>query len=275
MGRLYNVNTLGFIGAGRMATALAKGCIEAGLVPASGVLASDPADAARQKFAVVAPGAKVAPNNAAVLAGADVIVLAVKPQMMSPVLAEIRPDVQPRHLLVSIAAGVTLTRLAEGLPSGTRLVRVMPNTPCLIGQGASCFSRGPTATGDDAAAVERLLASVGKAYEVPESQLDAVTGLSGSGPAFIYTVIEAMAAGGAECGLPPPLALELAAQTATGAAAMVLQTGLSPSELREQVTSPGGTTLAGLQALAERDGAGAFRAAVEAAARRSVELGKT
>jgi pyrroline-5-carboxylate reductase len=268
------MNNLGFIGAGRMATALGTGCVEACLIPAGAILASDPVEAARAKFAAEIPGARLAANNAAVLAGADIIVLAVKPQMMSQVLAEIRPQVEPRHLLVSIAAGIGTTRLANGLPAGTRLIRVMPNTPCLVGLGASCFARGPHATADDAALVERLLMSVGKAYEVEESQLDAVTGLSGSGPAFIYTAVEAMAAGGVAMGLPEGLSLELAAQTAAGAAAMVLQTGLSPAELRSQVTSPGGTTLAGLKALEERDGAGAFRAAVEAATRRSIELGQ-
>ena len=268
------MKTLGFIGAGRMATALAKGCVKAGLVPARGVLASDPVDAARQKFAAETPGARLVDSNREVLAGADTVILAVKPQMMSQVLKEIRQHVEPRHLIVSIAAGVTLTRLADALPPGTRLVRVMPNTPCLIGLGASCYSRGNSASSEDAAAVEQLLKSVGKAYEVDEPQLDAVTGLSGSGPAFIYTAIEALAEGGAAAGLPPSLALELAAQTAAGAAAMIQQTGLSPAELRDQVTSPGGTTLAGLQALAERDGAGALRAAVEAATRRSIELGQ-
>src|SRR5690606_14359472 len=124
------------------------------------------------------------------------------------------------------------------LPAGTRLVRVMPNTPCLIGLGASCYSRGDSASSEDAAAVEQLLKSVGEAYEVEEAQLDAVTGLSGSGPAFIYTVIEALAEGGVSAGLPPKLALELATQTAAGAAAMIQQTGLSPAELRDQVTSP-------------------------------------
>lgn len=274
MARLYRMKSLGFIGAGRMATALGKGCIDAGLVPASAVLASDPFEPAREKFAAELPRAKLAANNAEVLAAAETVVLAVKPQMMHDVLAEIKPHVAPRHLVISIAAGVTLSRLAEGLPPKTRLIRVMPNTPCLIGLGASCYSRGASATSDDAAIVERLLSSVGKAYEVEQSQLDAVTGLSGSGPAFIYTAIEAIAAGGAAMGLPEKLSLELAAQTAAGAAAMVLQTGLSPAELRDQVTSPGGTTLAGLKALEERDGATAFRAAVEAATRRSIELGQ-
>jgi pyrroline-5-carboxylate reductase len=268
------MKNLGFIGAGRMATALAKGCIEARLLPAGAVLASDPVDQSRAKFAAESPGAQLVADNAAVLAGAETIVLAVKPQVMKQALAEIRPHVKPQHLLISIAAGVTLARLAEGLPTGARLIRVMPNTPCIVGLGASCFARGATATSDDAALVERLLSSVGKAYEVEESQLDAVTGLSGSGPAFIYTVIEALAAGGSAMGLPEKLALELAAQTAAGAAAMVLQTGLPPAELRNQVTSPGGTTLAGLKALNERDAAGAFHAAVEAATRRSIELGQ-
>jgi pyrroline-5-carboxylate reductase len=268
------MKNLGFIGAGRMATALGKGCIDAGLIPASAVLASDPVDAARDKFAAELPGVKLVADNAAVLAAAETIVLAVKPQMMNEVLTEIRPHVTPAHLLVSIAAGVTLKRLANGLAPGTRLIRVMPNTPCLIGLGASCFSRGGAATAEDAALVEQLLASVGRVYEVEEALLDAVTGLSGSGPAFVYTAMEALAAGGAAMGLPPALALELAAQTTAGAAAMVLQTGLSPAELRDQVTSPGGTTLAGLEALRERDGAAAFRAAVGAATRRSIELGK-
>lgn len=265
---------LGFIGAGRMATALAQGCVKAGLVPPDGVLASDPSDGARATFAAALPQSTTTADSRQVVAGADVVVLAVKPQVMSQALADICDVVEPRHVVASIAAGITLARLAEGLPAGTRLIRVMPNTPCLIGQGASCFSRAPTATNDDALQVQRLLAAVGAAFEVPESQLDAVTGLSGSGPAFIYSAIEAMAAGGAAMGLPPELALKLAALTAGGAASMVQSTGLSPAELRSQVTSPGGTTLAGLEALEHADGAGAFRAAVEAATKRSIELGK-
>lgn len=265
---------LGFLGAGRMATALARGCVQAKLVSAADVLASDPSDAARAKFERDVAGAKSTPDNAAVLAASDTVFLAVKPQMMAGVLGGARSAVEPRHLVISIAAGITLARLADGLPPGTRLIRVMPNTPCLIGLGASCYSRGPLATADDAALVERLLKSVGKAYEVAEPQLDAVTGLSGSGPAFIYTVIESMAEGGVAGGLPQQLALELAAQTALGAASMLEATGLSPAELRDQVTSPNGTTLAGLESLRRLEGAAAFRAAVEAATKRSIELGQ-
>jgi pyrroline-5-carboxylate reductase len=265
---------LGFLGAGRMATALALGCVKAGLVPADCVLASDPSDAARAKFERDVPNARATVDNVAVLAECDAVVLAVKPQMMAAVLAGARSAVEPRHLLISIAAGVPLAKLAAALPPATRLVRVMPNTPCLIGLGASCYSRGASATAADAALVERLLASVGQVHEVAETQLDAVTGLSGSGPAFIYTAIEALAEGGAAMGLPPALALELAAQTAVGAASMLAATGLSPAELRDQVTSPGGTTLAGLEALKRTGGAAAFRAAVEAATKRSIELGQ-
>lgn len=265
---------LGFIGAGRMATALAQGCAKAKLVDAADVIASDPAESARQKFARDLPGAKTTAGSAEVLAAADAVVLAVKPQIMSAVLDELGPSVEPRHLLISIAAGVQIKKLAAALPPKSRLIRVMPNTPCLIAQGVSCFSRGTSATKADAELVGRLLASVGAVYEVEESQLDAVTGLSGSGPAFVYTMIEALAAGGAAAGLPPDLALKLAAGVAQGAAAMVTSTGLSPAELRDQVTSPGGTTIAGLEALTKSNASDGFRAAVEAAAKRSAELGQ-
>jgi pyrroline-5-carboxylate reductase len=265
---------LGFLGAGRMATALGQGCVRAGLVDVGAVLASDPSEAAREKFERDVTGARATADNRAVLAACDVVVLAVKPQMMAGVLEGVREAVKPRHLIISIAAGVTLARLAAALPSGTRLIRVMPNTPCLIGMGASCYSRGVSATQDDALLVEQLLTSVGQVFEVEEPQLDAVTGLSGSGPAFIYTVIEAMAEGGVAGGLAPELALALAAQTTVGAASMLSATKLSPDELRTQVTSPGGTTLAGLEVLMRLEGAAAFRAAVEAATRRSIELGQ-
>jgi pyrroline-5-carboxylate reductase len=257
-----------------MATALARGCVQSGLVGANQVLAADPHADARSSFAEQVPGAQVFDNNEAVLSGADLVILAVKPQVMATVLGEIKSQVAARHLFVSIAAGITLARLAEGLPRGTRLIRVMPNTPCLVGLGASCFSRGSTATQVDADHVGQILESVGQAFEVPEKSLDAVTGLSGSGPAFIYRVIESLAAGGTTMGLPVELALQLAAQTAKGAAEMVLTTGRSPAELREQVTSPGGTTLAGLTKLAELHGAEAFHEAVVAATKRSEELGR-
>ena len=165
-----------------MATALARGCVQANLVAPEAILAADPFDEALTAFGQQVPGAQLAGSNSAVLAEAGVVLLAVKPQKMPEVLEEIQPLVQPHHVLVSIAAGITLQRLAAGLPKDTRLVRVMPNTPCLVGLGASCFSLGNTATVADGQAVKDILGSVGEAFEVEEALLDAVTGLSGSGP---------------------------------------------------------------------------------------------
>jgi pyrroline-5-carboxylate reductase len=267
--------TIGFIGAGRMATALGRGCVTSGLVPAEQVIASDPSDEARGQFAEQVPGARPAPNNAQVLAEADIVVLAVKPQIMPVVLEDISLKIKPRHLVLSIAAGVTLAKLSAALPSGTRLVRSMPNTPCLVGLGASCFSRGETASQTDAELVSQILLSVGLAFEVQENMLDAVTGLSGSGPAFVYRMIDALAEGGAAMGLSDEMAQQLAAQTALGAAQMVFTTGQTPAQLCEQVSSPGGTTLAGLEVLESQQGPAAFCAAVEAATRRSIELGQS
>jgi pyrroline-5-carboxylate reductase len=263
------------IGAGRMATALARGFIEARVVAADKIAASDPVAAAREAFAREVAGVKVGDENASVVKAADVLILAVKPQTMDAVLAEIQSAIAPDTLVVSIAAGITLDRLAANLPDRQRVIRVMPNTPCLIGRGASCFSLGPHATRADAETVSALLTAVGAAFEVPESQLDAVTGLSGSGPAFVYSMIEALTDGGVSAGLPAKLAAELAARTAAGAAEMVLQTGETPAVLRDRVTSPGGTTMAGLAVLKEQKFQDAVAAAVDAATRRSAELGRS
>lgn len=266
--------TIGFIGSGRMATALARGCVQSGLVPGENVLAADPSEEARKHFAQQVIGARLVADNRQLLTEAEIVVLAVKPQVMPSALADLASHTTDSHLFVSIAAGITLEKLADLLPAG-KIVRVMPNTPCLIGYGASCYSWGRSATATEGALVQQILESVGSATQVEETMLDAVTGLSGSGPAFIYTVIEALAAGGAEMGLPPELALSLATQTTRGAAEMLLTTKNTPAELREQVTSPGGTTLAGLEMLAQRDGVGALRAAVVAATKRSAKLGQS
>ncbi len=265
---------VGFVGAGRMATALARGFVSAGLLDAESVLAADPSDESREQFAAAVPGAIVESDNRLVVPLADVVVLAVKPQRMAEALKDILQPLRSDALVVSIAAGVTLARLMDGLADGQRIVRVMPNTPCLVGRGACCYSLGRGVSSADGQLVARLLSSVGATFEVPEEQLDAVTGLSGSGPAFVYTMIESLAAGGVQMGLPAKLAAELAARTVAGGAAMVLETGEAPAVLRDRVTSPGGTTLAGLAVLE----AGGFNQvvvdAVCAAARRSAELGQ-
>jgi len=264
---------IGFVGAGQMARALAAGFVKAGLIEPSQVFTSDVARAAVEALQQAVPGARALPTNAALASEVDVLVLAVKPQQIPAVLAELRPALKPKHLVISIAAGIRLAALAQGLGEQVRLVRVMPNTPCLVGESASGFCLGSTATAADGTLVAELLAAVGRAFAVDEKLLDAVTGLSGSGPAFVYLVIEALSDGGVRMGLPRDVALALAAQTVLGAAEMVLQTGDHPAVLKDRVTSPGGTTIAGLQALEAGGLRAALMAAVEAATRRSIELG--
>jgi len=263
---------IGFIGAGQMAAALGQGFVKAGLVAGSDLVASDPLAEARERFAQ-ATGGRTTSDNLETAAEADVIFLAVKPQQMARVLAELRGKVTADKLVVSIAAGVRLAVLAEGLGEEVRLVRVMPNTPCLVGQGACGYCLGEKATDDDGRLVDELLAAVGVAYQVGEKLLDAVTGLSGSGPAFVYVIIEALSDGGVRMGLPRQVATALAAQTVRGAAEMVLATGEHTGVLKDRVASPGGTTIAGLQALESGGLRAALMAAVETATRRSVELG--
>ena len=263
---------IGFVGAGQMATALAAGWAKAGLLDVARSRASDPYPAARAKFEQ-ATGVRAAEGNAEVAAAADVLVLAVKPQVMAGVLGELRPHLAGRHLVVSIAAGVTLEALAAGLGKDVRLVRVMPNTPCLVGASASGYAAGPAATAEDVALVGKLFGAVGTAVAVPERLLDAVTGWSGSGPAFVYVMIEALADGGVRAGLPRDVAQVLAAQTVLGSAKMVLETGQHPAALKDAVASPGGTTIAGLHALERAGLRAALMDAVAAAADRARELG--
>jgi pyrroline-5-carboxylate reductase len=268
------VTRVGFLGAGQMATALANGLVRAGFTTADAVMAADPFEKARESF-TSRTGARAIAGNCDVVRGAEVVVLAVKPQNAAQVLAEIGPELSSRHLLISIAAGVPLKTLDNHLGHGPRLVRVMPNTPSLVGIGASAFSLGPGATRGDAELVDRMLSTVGVAVELPENLLDAVTGLSGSGPAYVYQVIEAMADGGVLMGLSRDVATRLAAQTVLGSAAMVLRTGQAPAVLKDAVASPGGTTIAGLHALESGGLRAALMNAVRAATLRSRELGES
>lgn len=261
----------GFIGAGKMATALIRGMLRAGLASPDTIFASDPIESARAALAKETR-ITVRTSNEQVAQDSDVLILAVKPQSMAEVLERLRASVTPDHLLISIAAGVSLQTLAAGLGAERRLARVMPNTPALVGEGAAGYCLGPGARETDDRVVQSCLESVGLAYRVPESLLDAVTGLSGSGPAFIYVIIEALSDGGVRVGLPRDVATALAAQTVMGAARMVLETGLHTGTLKDQVTSPGGTTIAGLHALERGSIRAALIDAVEAATRRSAEL---
>jgi pyrroline-5-carboxylate reductase len=260
---------IGFIGAGQMARALAQGFVERAGIAASHITASDCSPAALETFQQALPEARVTDDNQTAAAAA-VVVLALKPQHLPAALDQLK-TVDPSRLVVSIAAGVTLDQLCQGLNSD-RVIRVMPNTPAIVGAGAAGFCRAAGANDQDGALVSRLFGSVGRCWELPETLLDAVTGLSGSGPAFVFLFIEALSDGGVRMGLPRAVALELAAQTVLGAAQLVVSGGEHPAILKDRVASPGGTTIAGLHAL-ER---GAFRglviSAVEAATERSREL---
>lgn len=266
---------IGLLGAGRMAQALASGFVRAGLTTPEQVVAYDPHPAAGEAFVdAVGAGTRMLESTGEVVQEADFVLLAVKPQYVAEALAKTKTAWRAKEqVLVSVAAGVTLATLEGGLPKGARVVRVMPNTPCLIGQGASCYALGAKATDQDGETVGRLLSAVGFASQTAEPLLDAVTGLSGSGPAFVYTVIEALADGGVRAGLPRALAAELAARTVAGAASMVVQTGEHPAALRDAVASPGGTTIAGLAELEKNGVRTALIEAVTAAADRSAELG--
>jgi pyrroline-5-carboxylate reductase len=267
-------HTLGFIGAGNMAQALIRGVIGAGFYRPEQIKASDVDGNMRAKVKRRLRVA-VTNDNRALVRDAKIVIVAVKPQVVDEVLAGVRDEVTPAKLFISIAAGIPTTRLERSLGPEARIVRVMPNTPALLGKGMSAIVRGARATPADERLTLKLFRAVGRAIAVGgESLIDAVTGLSGSGPAYVYLFAEGLIAGGVAAGLPANLAAELAFQTIAGAAAMLQETGESPERLRAQVTSPGGTTLAGLAELERRAFKEAAMAAVEAATRRSVELGR-
>ena len=261
---------IALIGAGKMATAIARG-----LMNANGsqwqVAACDPSEKARENFTKTTsfPCFK---TIAEALDGADAVLLAVKPQYAAEALKEAAP-LLANVLLISIAAGLSINKLSV-MAKTTRIIRVMPNTPALAGEGMSCFSPGKTVSAEDIIWAKSILEAIGRCRQVPEKFMDAVTGLSGSGPAYVFEFIMALADGGVYEGLPRDLALELAAQTVYGSAKMVLESTESPAVLRDAVISPAGTTARGVAKLDE----GAFRStvvkAVIAAAERSAELGK-
>jgi pyrroline-5-carboxylate reductase len=253
-------HTIAFVGAGNMAGALIRGLIGTATVPAGRIIAADP-DQERLSSLEAELDIRVTSDNAEAVKEASVVVLATKPQVFAQVLPGLAEAVDPDALLVSIAAGISTGIIERAFAAGARVVRTMPNTPALVGAGATAIAAGSHATDEDLALAENLFLSVGISVRVPEEQIDAVTGLSGSGPAYVFAMIEALRDAGAREGLPEETALRLASQTVFGAA-------------RDRVTSPGGTTRAGLDALASAGFADAILGAVRAATRRSVELGK-
>lgn len=264
---------IGFIGTGKMGSALIKGISGAGIVPCSGIYASDVFEASLRELRD-SLGVNVTQDNREVVKNSDIIVLAVKPQILKSVLSSIRDDITRDKLMISIAAGVKLEAIENELNEGTRVVRVMPNIAATVAEAASAVAQGRHASAEDAEDVLSIFRSVGSAISVPENLMDAVTGLSGSGPAFIFPVIEAMADGGVYEGLDRNSALILAAQTVLGAAKMMLETNAHPGQLKDMVTSPGGTTIRGIYELEESGVRAAFMKAVIASSNRSKELGK-
>lgn len=255
-----------------MASALVKGVLLAGVCQPGEVWASDCYFEAAEKLGRET-GIQAVRTNAEVAEACETLLVCVKPQDVAPVLQELRP-VLAGKLVVSIAAGVSLAALENAAGAGVRVVRVMPNTPALVHKGASAYAVGGAATSKDGEIVERLFGAVGVTSQVKEPLLDAVTGLSGSGPAYAFLMIEALADGGVLMGLPRELSLKLAAQTLAGAAEMVLSTGEHPGKLKDAVASPGGTTIAGLEALEVCGVRAGLIRAVRSAAERSREMGK-
>lgn len=265
---------LGFIGGGQMAEALVRGVLKAGLMTAEQIVVTDPS-LERRQLLVERYGVAVAEDGSRVWTECRVVILAVKPQIVAGVLRDGLGKITAEHLLISIAAGIPLLLLEGAIAdTGARVIRVMPNTPALVLQGASALSPGQGVSAGDLVVARSIFDAVGTSVVLDEALLDAVTGLSGSGPAYVFTFLEALIDGGVKTGLPRPLARDLVLQTVLGSVFLALETGQHPAELKAMVTSPGGTTIAGLHELEK----GAFRAtimnAVEAAVNRSCELGR-
>jgi pyrroline-5-carboxylate reductase len=265
---------VGFIGTGNMAEALIKGLLRAEVLRPDAIWGSEPRqsrlDLIKQRY-----GISMSRYNIDVVRRCAVIVLSVKPQILSSVCEEIAPHLKPRSLCISVAAGVPVEAIESRLPPGTRVVRVMPNTPALVAAGATAIAAGQNATDDDLKITESIFRSVGMTVVLDEEQLDAVTGLSGSGPAYIFLIIEALSDAGVKMGLSRYNALALAAQTVLGSAKLLIETGEHPGQLKDMVTSPGGTAIVGLHTLEQGGLRTTLINAVEAATLRSRELGRS
>jgi len=266
-------NKIALIGAGQMAEALLRGLLASGIASRENLFATDPSEERRSRmtreFEI-----RTGLDNREATSWSDAVVLAVKPQTVQAVLAELGP-VLSGQLVVSIAAGVPIAQLTARLPAGARIARVMPNAPAMVGEGMSAITFGPAVTPQDRELVLGMFSSVGKVAVVEERLMDAVTGLSGSGPAYVFIAIEALADAGVKMGLARPVAEILAARTMVGAARTVLETGEHPGRLKDRVASPGGTTIAGLHQLEQGKLRATLMAAVKAATMRAEEMGRS
>jgi pyrroline-5-carboxylate reductase len=264
---------VGFIGGGNMAAALVKGLLHSKVVPPDHVVISDVKED-RLSMLREKHGVRVTHDNHELVREVDVVVLSVKPQVIDKVLGTIGKDVKPEQLVISVAAGVPISAMEARLPQGARVIRTMPNTPATVDAGATAIAAGSHATEKDLKIAETLFAAVGRVVTLDESLIDAVTGLSGSGPAYVMLMIEALADGGVKVGLHRDTALLLAAQTVYGSAKLLLETGEHPGRLKDMVTSPGGTAIAGLHTLESGGLRRTLIDAVEAATNRAMVLGE-
>ena len=265
--------TIGFLGAGNMAEALIRGLLHGGHVPPGQIIASGPRRERLDELSGLYD-IPVTADNREVARRADILVLSVKPQILDKVLREVTEEIAARTLIISVAAGVDTAAIEGLLPAGARVVRSMPNTPALVRAGATAICPGSHATEDDLLLAKILFDAVGLTVTLDESQLDAVTGLSGSGPAYIFLILEALADAGVKVGLSRRNAQRLAAQTVMGSAKLLLETDEHPGRLKDMVTSPGGTAIAGLHTLEQGGLRTTLINAVETATKRSRELGR-
>lgn len=268
-----SIKRIAFIGGGNMAEAMIRGIIRGGICDPKKILVSD-ISPDRLKFLKEKYGIDARSSNIEAFKISDLIVLSIRPIVVDSVLSEIRDLSDPSKLIISIVTGIPISRIAEGLGRKARVIRAVPNLPVLVGEGLTAISPGKGVTDEDIERISALFNSVGRSVVLDERFLDAVTGLAGSGPAFAFLVIEAMADGGVKMGLPRDTAMLLAAQTLLGSARMVVETGEHPGSLKDRVASPGGTTIAGLHRLEKEGVRGAIISAIEAATIRAGELGK-
>lgn len=267
-----NISSVGFIGAGKIASALARGLLASGKIGKDRITASGPSILDTENIKKL--GINVTCNNSESVKNSEVVLVCVKPHLVSRVLREVAPSITRDHLFISVAAGVTLQTLEKSVPSNTRIIRCMPNTPVVVRNGVTIYAMGSSVRDDDKNTVEQLLSSVGVCHEMDEYYLDVITGLTGCGPSYMYLTLDALADGGVWAGIPKDLALRLIAHTMLGSAKMVLDNGSHPAELKDAVCSPAGTSIQAIQVLEKAGFRGLMMEAVQTASKRASELSR-